>query len=753
MPVDDKSPSSLLTKASDYPLHLLGWKAFQDLCIAVAEECLRRPVQSFLPSKDAGRDGAFVGRWEGTDQAAGESTIQCKFTSKPDNNLSLSMLSDELKKASDLATSGLAMDYIILTNHPITGKSELQIKDAFQKAGVGRCRTFGYDWIMQQIRASPRLRMMAPRLYGLGDLSDLLDTRAYGQAQMILSAMGDDLKKLVVTEAHRKSVRAICNHNLVLLLGAPATGKSTIGASLAIGAADIWQCGTIRVTSPQEIRQHVNPGMPQQFFWIDDAWGNTQYQRQTAEEWNQVFPLMQGAIKAGTRFLITSRDYIWNAAQEDLKLQTLPVLKRSQVIINVQELSTQEKAQILYNHLKLGDQPLAFRAAVKPYLPEMAERKDFLPETARRLGSVFFAGDLDTSPSVLTKFFEKPAQFLHDTIVNLAPDCRAAIAVVFLNHGTIRSPIAIPDLEYAASAFGTIPGDVRVQVEALNGSLLLLATDESGPYWTYKHPTVGDAFATYVAGSPELVEIYLRGAKPTSIIYEVVCGGAHVSGAPVVVPDSLHSLLADRIESLHSIYLVSFLSYRSNKTFSALMLERRPDILDRLRSFSSPIKEDTDASLVATLHGQGLLPEDIRLTFVEAVRTAAVDDADSSFLDSHTLQSVLTDSEKHDILLDVELNLFPNIAVHVSRLRDEWDKNSEPEEYFEEFGDAIKRFADELRAGTSKQDILEDVRTKVREAVAIMNADYEPSPSTSAPTSLSPTRSTPLTNLFRDIDE
>lgn len=354
---------------------------------------------------------------------------------------------------------------------------------------------------------------MAPRLYGLGDLTDLLDARAYAQVQLILSAMGDDLQQLVVTEAHRRSVRAISAHNLVLLLGAPAAGKSTIGASLAVGAADIWQCGTIRATSPEDIRRHLSPGAPQ-FFWIDDAWGNTQYQRQTSEAWNQVFPLMQGAIKSGTRFLITSRDYIWNAAKRDLKLQALPILNRSQVIINVHELSTQEKAQILYNHLKLGDQPAVFRTTIKPYLPEIAERQDFLPETARRLGSNFFTEHLPTSREAVLRFFERPQNFLLDTIANLAPDCRAAIAVVFMNGGKIPSPVSVANLEPPSLAFGVNSGAVREQLEALNGSLLLLAQDEVGPFWTYKHPTVSDAFARYVAGSPELVEIYLRGARP-----------------------------------------------------------------------------------------------------------------------------------------------------------------------------------------------------------------------------------------------
>ena len=78
MAESELTSSTVLAATADFPLHLLGWKSFQDLCVAIAEECLRRPVQSFLPSNDAGRDGAFVGRWDSTDPAAGESTIQCK---------------------------------------------------------------------------------------------------------------------------------------------------------------------------------------------------------------------------------------------------------------------------------------------------------------------------------------------------------------------------------------------------------------------------------------------------------------------------------------------------------------------------------------------------------------------------------------------------------------------------------------------------------------------------------------------------
>ena len=124
----DGGVSTILEVTANYPLHRLGWKAFQDLCVAAAEECLRRPVQNFLPGNDAGRDGAFVGRWDGDDPAAGEATIQCKFTSLTKNSLTVSKLSDELDKAHSLAANGLAADYVILTNHQVAGANEIRVR-------------------------------------------------------------------------------------------------------------------------------------------------------------------------------------------------------------------------------------------------------------------------------------------------------------------------------------------------------------------------------------------------------------------------------------------------------------------------------------------------------------------------------------------------------------------------------------------------------------------------------------------------
>jgi hypothetical protein len=734
----------------EYELHRLGWKAFQDLCVALAEERLQRPVQTFLPTNDAGRDGAFLGRWEAAGGA--ESTIQCKFTSKKDSNLTLSMLSDEISKAGRLAKMGLADDYIILTNHTITGASELKIKRAFQSVGVGCCRVFHRDWIIDRIHQSGRLRMMVPRLYGLVELTGILDGRAYQQAQLILSEMGDNLQKLVVTEAHRKSVRAISIHNLVLLLGSPAAGKSTIGASLALGASDIWKCSTIKSTSPDHLERHLDV-MGGQFFWIDDAWGSTQYQRERTEAWNQVFPLMQGAMKRGTRFLITSRDYIWQAARKELKLQALPVLMKSQVIIDVEELTIEEKARILYNHLKLGDQSEEFRSRIKSILPGISKGDDFLPETARRLGTKLFTDGLVPTPVGVSDFFARPMAFLEQTIENLAGECRAAIALVFLNGGKVRSPVPMQMLTQPALAFGVSEAMVRGQLEALNGSLLNLVEDEEGPYWTYRHPTIGDAFASCVARSPELIEIYLRGAKPESIAYEVVCAGIQLKGASVVVPDSLHGLLSDRIANLPSHNLAHFITYRANRPFIELLLKLRPDIWKRLDVLNRPLKDDMDVDLIATLHKHGLLSEDRRQVFVEEVRAAAVEDADDSFLADAGIAGILTLDERESILTDVENEVLSRLDEYVGKLQREWDHDYQPDDYFDTFLNSIRRFTEALGDRVDSDLIMISAGFYIRNAVSQMEADYVPDPESSAPTQQSAAKADSLDELFRDVDE
>src|SRR5258708_3850639 len=254
--------------------------------------------------------------------------------------------------------------------------------------------------------------MLVPRVYGLGDLGQILDERAYTQAQEILSSLGDDLAKFVITNAYRSSAKALVEHGFVLLLGEPACGKSAIAAALALGALDEWGCSTLKVRDAKEFVAHSNPHEPNQFFWVDDAFGATQLDWQGVIDWNGAFPHIRAATRRGAKIVFTSRDYIYRNARSFLKESALPVLNEAQVVIRVEQLTRDEREQILYNHIRLGTQSKEFKRRIKPFLSEIASNKRFGPEIARRLGHPAFTKDLELSESWVKDFGDNTDEML-----------------------------------------------------------------------------------------------------------------------------------------------------------------------------------------------------------------------------------------------------------------------------------------------------------------------------------------------------
>src|SRR6202008_4098220 len=110
----------------------------------------------------------------------------------------------------------------------------------------------------------------------------------------------------------------------------------------------------LKLESPGKLTAHWNPEESSQFFWLDDAFGVTQYEQFLVHGWNHVLTHVKTMLRKGAKIVMTSRDYIYNRARHDLKEGAFPLLRESQVVIDVRDLTTEEKQQILYNHIKLG---------------------------------------------------------------------------------------------------------------------------------------------------------------------------------------------------------------------------------------------------------------------------------------------------------------------------------------------------------------------------------------------------------------
>ena len=691
-----------------YDLHVLGWQSFQQLCHTITREILGQTVESFLDSHDGGRDGAFTGIWKGDGQEnlSGPFVIQCKFTSRLGYILNASALADEVEKAKKLVARGICESYILMTNAGVTGAGHADIVALFEAAGAKHVKIFGSTWINSQIQERKQLRRLVPRLYGLGDLSQILDERAYDQAQAIFDSMGEDLAKVVVTDAYRRAIEAIDKHSFVLLVGEPAVGKTTIASLLAMAALDEWGASTLKISDPGKFQKHWNPHEPSQFFWLDDAFGVTQYEISLAYEWNRVLPNIRAILSKGAKIVLTSRDYIYRRARNELKQSAFPLLNESQVVIDVEHLTSREKQQILYNHLKLGNQPSSFRTEIKPYLDGVASHPRFIPETARRLSDPIFTRDLLIDEHDIYEYVENREQILRDTIQNLDADSKAALALIYMRTGHL---VSLFELSFSERlALERLGGDLSrcvTALEALEGSLVMLSYADGKYVWKFKHPTIGDAYGYLLSQSPEHLGIYVQGSAPEKLIEHVTCGDVGIENA-IVIPKALFPQVLAKLKILQSnknyrfgaghwlFGFEGFLINRCSKEFLSLYLKQDTSLLDRISKPGLFLDSVPEVRLAKRLQELGILPEKVRQSLVATASDYAIDGEDGSAFSDDNIRSFFTKDELDHLLQRVRPELLPRL----SEVRWNWESNYPTEILPEDYMQPLLEFLESLKS-------------------------------------------------------
>jgi hypothetical protein len=434
------------------------------------------------------------------------------------------------------------------------------------------------------------------------------------------------------------------------------------------------------------------------------------------------------AVKGGSKVVMTSRDYIYRDARRLLKDYAYPLLREHQVVIDVAELTQEERRQILYNHIRLGDQPQEFRTAIKPHLAVAAGQEPFRPEVARRLGSQSFTKGLGTTEFAVQEFMAKPNKFLQDIYEGLEADHVGALAMVY-QAGDLPVPLGRPTRQHEdlLLLIGSTYDRVAAALTVLEGTFLRRSrkpgTSDPQEYWVFRHPTLREGFAAFMASNPNWLEIFISGLDDDGVLTQLDCGSDDARGTLVAVPSALYRTVAERVAKArgierrgdwrrHEERWLAFLANRCSAEFLKLYLEVDQSALEWCLSFGSYMSAISELPVLARLHECGLLSEENHRKIVETISELAVETPDADWINDPSTTRILTEEDHAEILSCVRNELI----LDMERILGNWRLNEQgnsADDYYYPLEEALKAYIDEFQDDGSVVDSLENALQQV----------------------------------------
>ncbi|BCC75194.1 hypothetical protein bcgnr5416_15760 [Bacillus cereus] len=690
-----------------YNLYGLGWKGFENLCGCIMQHVLGPTYTPFSEGADGGRDGYFEGNGVSTlikDKClSGKFIFQCKHTSKNNQSFNLSIVKKEYEKVKRLVETIGAQHYIIFTNYNVSGINEAIIREKFLEIpGLESCIVLGQDWFDLTIDINPIVRRLVPRLYGIGDLSQIIDERILNQSKQVLDELQVNAKTFVSTQAYQNALIALENYGFVILLGAPAVGKTSIATNICMTARAEGELEDVLILeSAEQFTTFWNTEGPKKLYWFDDVFGSTSLDYGALINWTKTFLKLSTAIKAGTKVIFTSRDYIFNEAIQQVKKSAFPLIFNSKVVINVEDLTLEEKEQILYNQVKSGNLPVCTKKKLKHFLKDAAIHSNFTPELARRLGDQMFHQNLDISHNGIRRFMNKPIEFFKDTIYPLDKLHKATLVLILLHNNQLKSPIKRECLlENFVDSYGLELHEIKKSLEYMRGSLVKYSTYQGVSAWSLYHPTMIDSLLSILSDNPEMIEIFILGASFRILLRDTTCLGDKEH--KLFIAETSWDILVRRIldtdlngddKELLTRYIVD----QTDDQFVIWLHQHYELILEQL---IFPVYFQLDYGscfkLASRLNRLNLLKEHSKMNLISRITEIARGSCDMRFMKDENIKQIMGSKKTENLFMDFYENGIDYFEKELEALENNYTREHDADSYFSDWFSNLDIFEDLL---------------------------------------------------------
>ena len=505
----------------NYTFETLSSLEFEHL----SRDLLQAELDLLLESFTAGRDQGIDVRWVGTGPQGAENIIvQCKHYAKSGFNKLLSVLKDERTKIQKLTPTR----YILTTSVGLTPNNKSAIMEALKPYCLRPGEIFGVDDLNNLLGKHEQVERRHYKLWLTSTtvLAKLFDASAFLDSEAAVMRMRGRLKRYVQNESFPRALELLEQSRFCLIVGNPGIGKTTLAEAIIVHHVDL-DYQAVRITNRlSELKGITDPGK-KQIFYYDDFLGKTGFDKTEHKEDQQLVEFLElVADNPNWRFILTTRNYILNAAVTSSEALAQFPFDVATCAVRQEDYTRPIKARILYNHLYFSALPADIKLAVigTNQYKRIVEHPNYNPRVIEHMTDLKRLKGV-TAENYLSEFvaaLDNPLRVWEYAFrQHLSQAARHVLLALFTSPDSPRLEELrrmfwkLHRLRREEHNIATDPGDFETAIKELDGNFVSTDRAPSGLVAQFQNPSVRDFLEEHLAEIPNDVRDLFRVADQT----------------------------------------------------------------------------------------------------------------------------------------------------------------------------------------------------------------------------------------------
>ncbi|MCF1464609.1 hypothetical protein FS827_25335 [Agrobacterium vitis] len=422
---------------SDYDFHQLSPLEFERLSrdLFQAEEGLT--LESFREGKDGGIDFRHV---------LGQSVtiLQCKHCVRGGLPSLMGALRKEVTKVKRLKPTR----YVLITSVGLSPDDKTNIRNLIGTDYLREGDIWGQDQLNGLLVKHEKIERTHFKLWlaSRAVLDRVLHNEIVTQTDFEVRKAYKNIVRYVQSSAYPDALKVLETTRVVVISGKPGVGKSTLANALLYRHLE-WGY------SPVVIKRDIAEGQKlfefgkEQIFHYDDFMGATFLGEQNSSLDRNGDRAILDFIEMvrdtpSSRLVLTTREHIFSQAVATSERIRHSHLSDQKIVVEIDQYSLRQKAEILYNHIYFSDLPEEYRATLlyKEFYLEILKHPKFNPRLVEWLSSYqkVKSHSVDKYPDFVKRLLANPSEiWMHAYHEQLSDAARSMLLALYTYGGTI----------------------------------------------------------------------------------------------------------------------------------------------------------------------------------------------------------------------------------------------------------------------------------------------------------------------------